>query len=279
MSKAEAERVSERSVTSDSIQAVSAADADIDLDELQLQAQGHKGELPRHFSMMSLLAFAFSIMNSWTGVAPLVVTSLYLGGPTAATWTPILACIATFIIDLGLAELASAFPSSGGQYQCVDILIHDNQSRFLLLIPRSFAFSVATTKYRSAIAFVTAWFNIYAYLIVVTSGSIIPAQVVAGLIQVYHPTFSMQRWQIWVIYAAILLFSTILVTLGPWLIPKTQSAFFWASILGVLTMAITILSCSSDNTSAKVVFASWDNPSGWSDGLAFMLATGQSMWL
>ena len=138
MSKAEAERVSEPSVTSDSIQPVSAADADIDLDELQLQAQGHKGELPRHFSMMSLLAFAFSIMNSWTGVAPLVVTSLYLGGPTAATWTPILACIATFIIDLGLAELASAFPSSGGQYQYVDILIHDNQSRFLLLIPKKF---------------------------------------------------------------------------------------------------------------------------------------------
>ena len=264
---------------SNSIQPVSSANADVDLDELQLQAQGHKGELPRHFSMVSLLAFSFSIMNSWTGVAPLLLTNLFLGGPTAAFWTPIVACLASFIIGLGLAELASAFPSSGGQYQYFDIPIHQNRSRFLVLIPESFAFSVASTKYRSAIAFVTAWFNLYAYLIVVTSGTIIPAQVVAGLIQVYHPTFLMQRWQIWMIYTALLLFSTILVTLGPSLIPKTQSAFFWASILGVLTMAITVLSVSSTKTSAEVVFASWENPSGWSDGLAFMLATGQSMWL
>lgn len=81
------------------------------------------------------------------------------------------------------------------------------------------------------------------------------------------------------IYAALLLFSTIIVTLGPSLIPKTQSAFFGASVLCVLTMAITLLSVSSNKTSAHVVFTDWVNPSGWSDGFAFMLATGQSMWL
>lgn len=117
MSKAE--NVSTRVVMDDSIQPVIAVGGDADLDELQLQAQGHTGELPRHFSMMSLLAFSFSIMNSWTGVAPLLITNLSLGGPTAAFWTPILACIASSIIGLSLAELASAFPSSGGQYQYV----------------------------------------------------------------------------------------------------------------------------------------------------------------
>ena len=88
-----------------------------DLDELQLQAQGHTSELPRQFSVLSLLAFSFSIMNSWTGVPPLLITDLSLGGPSAAFWTPIVACVACSISGLGLAELASAFPSSGGQYQ------------------------------------------------------------------------------------------------------------------------------------------------------------------
>ena len=91
----------------------------VDLDELQLQAQGHASELPRRFSMMSLLAFSFAIMNSWTGVVPLMLTDLSLGGAPAAVWTPIVAFVACSIITLGLAELASAFPSTGGQYQYV----------------------------------------------------------------------------------------------------------------------------------------------------------------
>ena len=102
---------------------VGAIDKDADLDDLQLRAQGHVSELPRRFSMLSLLAFSFSIMNSWTGVVPLLITDLTLGGPTAAFWTPIVACLASSIIGLGLAELASAFPSSGGQYQYVTLLL------------------------------------------------------------------------------------------------------------------------------------------------------------
>ena len=128
-------------------------------------------------------------------------------------------------------------------------------------------------------AFVTAWFNIMAYLVIVTSGSIIPAQVIGGLIQIYHPTFAMQRWQVWTIYAALLLVSTIAVTLGPSLVPRTQSVFFWASVLGILVMSITVLAVGPTKNSAHLVFAEWDNPSGWSPGLAFMLSTGQSMWV
>ncbi len=98
-------------------------DKDANLDELQLRAQGHVSELPRRFSMFSLLAFSFSIMNSWTGIVPLLITDLTLGGPSATFWTPLVACLASSLIGLGLAELASAFPSSGGQYQYVTLCL------------------------------------------------------------------------------------------------------------------------------------------------------------
>lgn len=88
-----------------------------DLDDLQLQAQGHTAALPRRFTMMSMLAFSFSIMNSWTGVVSILLTNLTFGGPAATFWIPIADAFICGFISLGLAELASAFPSAGGQYQ------------------------------------------------------------------------------------------------------------------------------------------------------------------
>lgn len=39
--------------------------AELTADELQLEALGHKGELKRQFSFLSLLGLAFAILNSW----------------------------------------------------------------------------------------------------------------------------------------------------------------------------------------------------------------------
>lgn len=86
-------------------------------DELQLRAQGHVGELPRQFSAISLLSLAFSITNSWIGYSAVFITPLYAGGGPGVVYCLVAACIACSFITIGLAELSSAFPSSGGQYQ------------------------------------------------------------------------------------------------------------------------------------------------------------------
>lgn len=86
-------------------------------DELQLRAQGHVGELPRQFSTVSLLSLAFSITNSWIGYSAVFITPLFAGGAPGVVYCLIAASLACSIITTGLAELSSAFPSSGGQYQ------------------------------------------------------------------------------------------------------------------------------------------------------------------
>ena len=86
-------------------------------DERQLRAQGHVGELPRQFSAISLLSLAFSITNSWIGYSAVFIIPLYAGGGPGVIFCLVAACIACSFITSGLAELASAFPSSGGQYQ------------------------------------------------------------------------------------------------------------------------------------------------------------------
>jgi choline transport protein len=90
---------------------------DLSADERELRAQGHEGELPRQFGAMSTLALAFTITNSWIAYSAVFVIPLIAGGGPSVIYSLVVGFIVCSIITAGFAELASAFPTSGGQYQ------------------------------------------------------------------------------------------------------------------------------------------------------------------
>jgi choline transport protein len=68
-------------------------------DELQLRANGHKGELPRRFSRLAALSFAFGITNSWIGISATFTIPLACGGGPAVFYSLLVAGVACFIIS------------------------------------------------------------------------------------------------------------------------------------------------------------------------------------
>ncbi|KEQ93028.1 hypothetical protein AUEXF2481DRAFT_74039 [Aureobasidium subglaciale EXF-2481] len=227
-------------------------------DEGQLQAQGHETDLPRAFSFFSTLALAFSITNTWIGYSETFVTPLLAGSGKAVFWCLVLACIACTIIAAGLAELASAFPSSGGQYH--------------------YAFMVAPKAYRAPIAFVTGWLSCLGWLFTTASTGVFCSQASVSLAALYHPAYVWTQWQVWCIYALIMIIACAIICLLPAWIPRAEQCFLGISILGFLVSLITDLVASPTKQPAKVVFSDWNNTTGWPDGLAFLVATGQAMY-
>jgi choline transport protein len=55
-------------------------------DAAALANLGHKQELERNFSTLSMLGLAFAILNSWTALASSVSLALPSGGPSAIIW-------------------------------------------------------------------------------------------------------------------------------------------------------------------------------------------------
>ena len=84
-------------------------------DELQLEALGHKGELQRNFSFLSMLGLAFAILNSWTALSASLSLALSSGGSTSVTWGLITAGVCNLCLAASLAEFLSAYPTAGGQ--------------------------------------------------------------------------------------------------------------------------------------------------------------------
>lgn len=63
------------------------------------------------------ITLSSTITNTWIGYSATFVPPLLAGGGPAVVFCLVLACFACTVLALGLAELSSAFPSSGGQYQ------------------------------------------------------------------------------------------------------------------------------------------------------------------
>jgi choline transport protein len=74
-------------------------DAVLSADELELRAQGHKGELPRQFSTLSTLAIAFTLTSAWIGYSATFPYPLLAGGGPYVFWGLIVATVACCIIS------------------------------------------------------------------------------------------------------------------------------------------------------------------------------------
>lgn len=103
------------------------------------------------------------------------------------------------------------------------------------------------------------------------------AQSAVTIAGIYHPDYVYTPWQVWLIYALITIFSCVLIVFLPQWIPNAEKAFLCISLVGMVVAFITVLATSDTKQPAKILSES-NNSTGWPDGLAFLLATGQAMY-
>lgn len=221
-------------------------------DEAQLQALGHKGELQRNFSLLSMLGLAFAILNSWTALSSSLGLALPSGGSVSVIWGLLTAGICNLALAASLAEFLSAFPTAGGQYHWVAV--------------------ITPKRWVPLASWITGWINVSGWLALTTSGGLLASQLIAGLISLFHPDFALKPYQVYLIYVAWTLIAFFINAFLNRLLPYVnKTAFIW-SIGGFVIISITVLACASpDYASAEFVFTNFINETGWPDGIAWLL--------
>ncbi|KAL3432288.1 amino acid/polyamine transporter I [Aspergillus tetrazonus] len=224
-------------------------------DDVQLAALGHKAELKRNFSMLSMLGLAFAILNSWTALSTSLNLSLPSGGCTSVVWGLVTAGVCNICTAASLAEFLSAWPTAGGQYHWV-----------------AGSIIVSWKRQMPMLSWVTGWANVAGWLALTATGGLLSSTLIGGIIGLVYPLFEFQRWHQFLIYIAINIIAfTINAFMNVGLPLVTKSAFIW-SLTGFVVISITILSCASpDYNSGKFVFGEFINTTGWPDGVAWLL--------
>ena len=223
-----------------------------------LLVQGHKAAMRRSFSPFAALGLSFSITNSWVGYLSCFGQNLAYAGPNSVVFGLLVAAVVQWIITLGLSEISSCFPSSGGQYHFVYLLAPKGSRKFA--------------------AFTVGWMNILAWSVTLCSGVSVVVASISGLIAFWDESFQATQWQSYLIYLAVTFLSASPLFLGPRLIPRTLQISLAFSVMGLIIIFCLVLALRKQSQPLSTITKPAPGRSGWAIGPAWLLGITNSMY-
>lgn len=234
-----------------------------DADRARLQQLGYKQELKRGLSVVSNFAFSFAIISVLTGVTTTYNTGLRYGGPASMTlgWL----VVATFngCVALSMAEICSAYPTSGGLYY--------------------WSAKLAGNEWAPLASWVTGWFNIVGQWACTTSVDFSLAQLIQVIILLSTGGangggYLASKYVVLAIYTAILVVHGLINSLHiQWLSWFGQLGALW-NVAGVFVLVILVPSVAKERASAEFVFTHLNTDNGMGiHSKAYILAVGLLM--
>ncbi|KAJ4984182.1 choline transport [Stagonosporopsis vannaccii] len=233
-----------------------------DLERLPSQHQGQiksihleglilQNEEARTMSGLETISAGWIICNSWAGIAATFALAISQGGPVTLIYGPIIMCVLVGACAVTLAELASVYPTAGGQYHWVSIL--------------------APQKWSRALSYLCGATNVFSWIAICAGIAIIAPQLCLGLAVAWNSTYAPQPWHAFLVYQAanvlVLLYNMYLLRRTMWV----HDLAFFVSIASFLVIIITCLTRTAPHFQpTESVWTTFLNGSGWSNGVAFL---------
>jgi amino acid transporter len=223
-----------------------------DKDRRILHALGYAQELNRRMSGFSNFAISFTIISILSGTLTLYYQGINYGGPIEEAYGWPLVSVFVIIVGLGMAEVASKYPTAGGLYYWASKLGSPVWGWF------------------------TGWFNLIGQ-IAITAGIDYGAAVFTdALLQLLWPgTFDGNSHEVIYVYAVILAAHALLNIFSVQIVAFLNDISVWWHVFGVLIIVGFLVFKPTHHQSFSWVFGHTINNSGFSHGwLWFVLLLG-----
>jgi amino acid transporter len=223
-----------------------------DKDTRMLHALGYAQELSRRMSGFSNFAISFTIISILSGTLTLYYQGLNYGGFVEEAYGWPIVSVFVIIVGLGMAEIASKYPTAGGLYYWSSKMGGPGWGWF------------------------TGWFNLIGQ-IAITAGIVYGSAIFAdSLLQLlWSGTFKGTAHEVIYVYAAILLVLLLLNIFSVRLVAFLNDVSVWWHVLGVLIIVAFLIFKPDHHQSFGTVFSKTINNSGFSHGwLWYVLLLG-----
>ncbi|KAI1100944.1 amino acid transporter [Jackrogersella minutella] len=219
-------------------------------------AAAAEGHLQPRLSRLTMVALTFAILNTWIALAGSIGLVLPSGGSVSFLYGFIFCVLCNLALAASLGELAAIWPTAGGQYH--------------------FVYALCTDRWKKIMSFWVGWTNIAGWLTLVTVEGLFAAQFVqAAAVVASNGTYTIEAWKTYLIFLAVVTFTTGANIWGNRILGRWNDAALYWSLLGVVIISIVLLATSEKND-ARYVFTEFQNETGWSDGMAWILGLLQS---
>jgi amino acid transporter len=223
----------------------------LDDDEQRLAELGYKQELSRSWSGFSNFAISFSIISILAGCFTSFGLGWNNGGPAAIAWGwPIIALL-ILVIGFCMAELVSAFPTSGGIYW--------------------WASKLGGAK----AGYYTGWLNLIGLLAIVASvayGCATFLDLTLGLLNSSWTSGNLDN--IFLFFLGILVVAAVINIFSSHLLAVINNVSVWWHVIGAAVIVLILIFIPAQHASVSSVFTHTVNNTGFfggeSSGFAFL---------
>lgn len=225
-----------------------------DQDARDMYKLGVRQETKRRFGLVTILAFTTTMMCTWESAIPFFTTAFVNGAGVSMIYGYLFAFVGSLATCASMAEMASMYPISGGQYHWV-----------ALLAPRRSA------KYLS---WLTGWTSALGWQAATSTGSYLGGFMIQSLIGLNNSGYTFPRWQCTLLMYAVLALCIFVNTVLVRFLPGLEGVILVLHVVGFFAIMIPIVYLAPISSNA-FVWTQFTNFSGYSSsGLSWLV--GQS---
>lgn len=211
-------------------------------DDAKLRDLGYHPVLVRRMGPFGNFAISFSVISVLSGCMTLYGFGLVTGGPAVMMWGWVLVGLMVMFVGAGLAEVTSAYPTSGALYYMADQLGGRRWGWY------------------------TGWLNLLG-LLGTLAGIDYGAAMFTGALLNLQWGIVPTPGTVMVIFLCILLLHATLNLFGVRLVSVLNSVSVWWHFAGVAVIVTALALIPTEHRSASFVFGEFVNDTGWSSSL------------
>lgn len=211
-------------------------------EERRLRELGYRPVLARRMGGFGNFAISFSVISILSGCMTLYGFGLNTGGPAVMLWGWAGVGLFVLFIGMALAEVTSAYPTSGALYYMADRLGGRRWGWY------------------------TGWLNLLGLLGAI-AGIDYGAALFTGAFLNLKWGFTPTPGSTMLIFCAILLLHAVLNLFGVRLVSLLNSASVWWHLAGVALIVAVLAIVPDHHQSVSFVFTKFNNDTGWSNPL------------
>jgi amino acid transporter len=206
-------------------------------DTEQLHSLGYAQELRRGMKTFSNFAVSFTIISILSGALTLFGFGMKVGGPAEMIWGWALVSVMVTLVALGMAEVASSYPTAGGLYYWSAKLAKNNAPAW---------------------SWFTGWFNLIGQVAVTAGIDFGLAFFINAFLHIAWGVPTDPPYTI-AIYGVVLFLHGLLNTFGIKLVARLNDLSVWWHVVGVTVIFIALFILSPHHTDLGTVFTSFVN--------------------
>ncbi|KAH7230874.1 amino acid/polyamine transporter I [Fusarium tricinctum] len=208
-----------------------------------LERHGFTQETKRNFSLTAMIATCVNLMATWEALSSTLAAGLISGGPASVIYGAIVAFIGSICSAMSLAELASTYPTAGGQYHFV-----------AKLSPRTS---------RPLISWMAGYISTLGWVCSAGSAPFLAGTQIQGLLVLNYPDYVFERWHGTMLFWAILIGSAAICVFCSNILPLIGKLTLALHVGFFFIIVIVMGVVSPTKHTADFVFANFENNSGW----------------